>query len=282
MSSSGGTPPGDAARRPETTVLLERRRMPGLPLAVVAWVVASASVALVTVPVLDAGPWPWVTAGLAVVAALGLAIPAHRRAVDELSHGRITPELLGSVGLVVAAGASVAAALGDRDLTVAVAATVPAALALTVFSFTGGITFLPTPSWFVPAVVVVVVTTPTGKLVTRSLKFVFVTRPCCVGSGDVDPVVRAPVDGAASRSARTTSWPASGNVNVKVTSPLALVVPLCTSVPFSAWTAVPPTARRPPLAFTSSSVMRSVIVCCPAGMVFGSGLLATSARKVRK
>lgn len=154
MTEPHGASPADSPRRPDTTVLLERRRMPGLRLAVVAWLVAAASVAVVTVPVLDGVVWSWVGAGLAVVSALVIALPSHREALDGLRSGRVGAETLGSLGVVAAAGATVAAALSDRPVEVAVAATVPVALMLTATALTGGVRFLPSPAWFAPVVIV--------------------------------------------------------------------------------------------------------------------------------
>lgn len=147
-----GSSSSDAPRRPETTVLLERRRMPGLRLAVVAWLVAAASVAVVTVPALRDGPWPWAGVVLAAVSGLVLALPTHREAAAALARGRLGVELLSSIGVVAAAAATALAALDDSPVDVSVAATVPVALMLTVTAVTGGVTFLPAPAWLTPVV----------------------------------------------------------------------------------------------------------------------------------
>ncbi len=56
-----------------------------------------------------------------------------------------------------------------------------------------------------------------GMTVSSSLKSALVTRPCVIGSGEVEPAVRVPIVGSASLSARSVTSAPTGCTNVKVT-----------------------------------------------------------------
>ncbi len=108
---------------------------------------------MATVPSAQPPQWPWVAAGLAVVAALLGTLPVHAAAARRLARGQVDAAALASLCLLVGVGASIDAAARDGRVMLAVATAISAATVsiLTPLLVTS---FLPTRAWYTGCVVV--------------------------------------------------------------------------------------------------------------------------------
>lgn len=115
-------------------------------------VLTAGTVGVSMVPDLRFQGWSWTLVGVAALA-VALAAPVHQRSMAELAGRRPGPATLGSLGLVVALGATVHEALADQRPATAIAVVASAALLSLVSLWRGDESLVDAPAWFVLLVV---------------------------------------------------------------------------------------------------------------------------------